>query len=74
MAVMVGERGKARATEVPTPIRLVAAIAADAWTKADLSSSASQTDSIPADSARRASSATSGMVPPIATPTFIARL
>jgi hypothetical protein len=72
MAVRVGERGNASATAVPTPIRDVAEIAAAAWTSAVRSSSASQTDSSPAASARPARTPTSWRVPPIATPIFIA--
>jgi hypothetical protein len=74
IAVTVGERGKASATAVPTPIVEVAAIAAAAWTSAVRSSSATQTDSMPADSARAASDATSRRVPPTAIPIFMPRL
>ncbi len=74
IAVIVGERGNASATAVPTPIREVDEIAAAAWTKAEWSSSASQTDSSPAASARPARDVTSRRVPPTATPSFMPRL
>ena len=74
IAVIVGERGNASATPVPTPIVRVAAIAVEAWTKAERSSSATQTDSRSACSARAARRATSASEPPTAMPIFIGRL
>ena len=74
MAVMVGERGKASATAVPTPTREVAEMAAAAPYEGRAVELGQPDRLQPAASARAASSPTVRASPPIARPIFMGRL